>query len=150
VDEPLQIDLRQGGNREAWLGRGWGLAEPHGSWTVGRDATLLLPGLDDPPDWVMALLVRPYLGPPHAALPFQDLVLFVNEIRVLTRRLEGPQMIRLAIPDGAVAPHGPITLRLRCPGATAPRALSGGGDARLLGVSVISLSFARRPSTVDP
>lgn len=134
---PDSIDFTRGGNSAPWLGIGWAEAEPHGSWTVGEHATLRLPGRANPPACTMALLVRPYLAPPRR--PFQDLLLYLNEVRVLARRLTGAGTIRFAIPDGAVARFAPITLRLRCPGATSPRSLGMGGDPRPLGVSVVSL-----------
>lgn len=136
---PLEIDFCQGGNREGWLGRGWGPAERHGSWSIAEHATLILPGLEDPPGCELALRVRPHLAPPACA--FQDLLVYADEVHVLTRRLTGPQTVRLRLPQGAVEPRTPFTLRLRCPGAVSPRRLGTGGDERRLGIALVSLSL---------
>ena len=102
-----------------------------------RDATVLLPGVPAPAGWVMEAQLRPFVL--AGRLPFQEVIVYVNEVRTLMARLDRPARLRVVVPDGAVAPGAPITLRLRCPGAMAPRDVMASNDTRRLGVSLSRL-----------
>ncbi len=128
------IDFVAGGNSGDVVENGWGNVEPHGRWTTGHDATLLLPGLASPDGSIVELDVWPYVVPDK--LPSQDLIVYVDEVRALSVRLTVATRLRFALPAGAARPGAPFRLRLRCPQATRPRSIVQSNDNRALGVSV--------------
>ena len=88
-----------------------------------------------PPGTVVELDMRPYVM--AGKCPHQDLIIYVDEVRVLSARLTQGARLRFTMPATRT---DVVRLRLRCPGATAPDPISNSQDSRALGVSLSRLA----------
>lgn len=138
--QTIRIDLVAGGNAAAYLGKGWGTPEPHGTWTTDRESRLAISGLAADRDHRLTIVLGPYLCPP--AVTFQDVTIVANGFDLTTSRLERGGEISVTIPAAIIAMKPTLDLALRCPHAISPAALGASDDVRWLGVSVWRITLA--------
>lgn len=127
------LNFTIGGNAGPYLGAGWGQPEDGMTWTDGPNARLQM--LVKPPvsDVSLVLSCFPFLG--EGAIPYQELTVFVNFLRVGFAVVAEPSEIEIPIPKSVF--KEPLTLiDLYIPKATSPEAIGTGSDVRQLGLAV--------------
>ncbi len=135
-----QIIFNKGGNGNAVTLTGWGMPEPHGTWTNGVESRLRLEGLRPGAAHALTIHLRPFTHPP--VLRHQDVRISVNGTVVAKARVTEAGPIECTIPAGTIGADGSAAVLLECPHATAPSALGLSQDIRRIAFSVWALTYA--------
>ncbi|MGI8820643.1 MAG: hypothetical protein ACR2ID_07245 [Chthoniobacterales bacterium] len=80
-------------------------------------------------------------NPPE--LPFQPVEVFVNDRQAAEWQVGELSDFTANIPGEITRPGGTLTITLRLPKATSPKALGQGQDPRMLGVSCLELQLTK-------
>jgi hypothetical protein len=127
------LNFSAGGNAGPYCGTGWGQPEDGMIWTDGPNARLHM--LVKPPasDVSLVLSCFPFLG--DGKVPYQELTVFVNFLRVGFAVVAQPSEIEVLIPKW-VFKEPQTQIDLYIPKATSPQALGIAGDVRQLGLAI--------------
>jgi hypothetical protein len=124
-----------------YLGKGWSLSEPWGTWSDGGESQIIL----RPMSRVHSLLLETtaLLAPTHTG---QSLEILVNDAPVLSTRLVKPDDNRLNIQLPAevqqnVERQGVLNIRLRYANAISPGELGLSKDPRKLAIGIQALTL---------
>jgi hypothetical protein len=127
------------GNALPYCISGWSEPEAGIAWTDGLNAKLSFAVEPPTSDVLLSLSCVPYLG--EGKIPFQELHVFVNFLRVAFAVLKAPTDISIKIPQYVFSqPHLDIDFYL--PRAVSPAFLRLNPDLRQLGISVSQLTMA--------
>ena len=131
--QALTIDFTSAGNFSAFKSYGWGVPEPHGTWTDGNEAGIEIAGLDPACNYVCELLVSPYLA--RSDILQQEIIIKISGTEIHSEKVAGVSLIHLLIPSLAIQNDGRLEMTFWCPTPIRPRSLGISADARLLGFS---------------
>lgn len=119
---------------------GWGEPEVGLIWTDGLNATLAFLAKPPSQDVHLALSCSPFLA--EGKVPFQELHLFINFLRVGFSVIRRPTEIEWKIPKHVFGtPH--VQIDLYVPKACSPAMLRLGPDLRELGLAVERLTLTQ-------
>lgn len=123
------------GNAGRFLVSGWGGRERRGRWTVGPNATMVLPGTyDTERDYRLRFSASPNLG--RGRLESQRVSVRANGHALGEAELTGGRRkLEFTIPAGAVRPDR-LVIEIQVPGHVSPASLGIGRDQRSLGIYV--------------
>ena len=143
-----QLGFAVGGDGHRLLGRGWSFPEPHGTWTIGREAAVrMVVDGPDRPDLVLTCTVVPFLAPGRKRL---DVGVVVNGWPVAQWRFEGdgwrPDRKRVAVAAALVPPSGHLELRFVIDRPLSPDAVGHESTERPVGLSLHALGIGGRPA----
>ncbi|WP_445179411.1 DUF6311 domain-containing protein [Pseudomonas sp. McL0111] len=150
ASDPLKLipELKQGERvvfnvaspAAAYLGKGWSLNEPWGTWSEGAESQIVL----RPNSRVRSLLLETtaLLAPNHTE---QSLEIFVNDVRVLSTRLVKPEQNRINIELPAdvqqlVERQGVMRIQFKYANAISPGELGMSNDSRKLAMGLQALT----------
>ena len=126
----LHIDMRLGGNADAFLGAGWSNPEPHHRWAVGQESKINLPARFVATPKRIEFTVHPFIE--ERLRPSQRVTLFLNDIEIDAKTLAHMETFSFIVPRKLLGK--PITLRICTPDATSPHELGLYEEKRCLSV----------------
>jgi hypothetical protein len=118
---------------------GWSLPEPHGTWTNGNEAAVMIGGLEAGRDYICEMQVMPFLAPP--TLTQQVIVVKLAGTQVARAALSADKVIRFPVPAVAIDDTGCTELSFWFPHATVPRSLGLNEDGRKLGFTFRTITL---------
>jgi hypothetical protein len=126
--------------------------EPHGCWTDGPEARLLIRGLDPSVNYAADLELRPYTAPP--AVAEQQILIILGDTEMGRHTLSGRTLLSFEVPAAAISTQGDVQLRFLLPDAVVPSVLKLSTDGRMLGFSLRRLKISPvagpEPRWTDP
>jgi hypothetical protein len=128
--------------RRNYLGNGFSYAEERLTWTVGLQSEILLPAPQEDGDYMLRMLVQPFVNPP---LPrSQMLKIYIGDHQLGGVELEKPhqRFVEYRVPSFLFVGQPSFRLRFEHPDAIAPNEV-GGKDKRPIGVGFRRLSLVR-------
>jgi hypothetical protein len=136
-----KVSFGQGGGSERFKESGWSKTEEKFTWTEGTVAVLKVkvPASNDSVTLKMSLagLVK------EPALPFQPVEVEVNGQKVADWQVGDVAEFVAAIPHDITKKGGELTITLKTPKATSPKALGLNADPRVLGVCCLDLELSK-------
>jgi hypothetical protein len=136
---PIRFNL--GGGSERYRGTGWSKTEQDFTWTEGKLAKLNLSIPADTGALVLTMNMGGLTKPPTLAAQAVEVV--VNGQKVADWQVADPADFTAQLPADLTKKGGALTIELRLPNATSPKALGLGDDGRLLGIRAHSLELKR-------
>jgi hypothetical protein len=127
------INFSRTGDAPAFLGSGWGEPEEGRIWTDGLNASMNFRARPPAADVAMVLSCDAFLGEGH--IPYQELTVFVNFLRVGFAVIDVPMELEFEIPRW-VFKEQDFQVDFYLPKAASPAALGIGSDLRNLGIVV--------------
>ena len=118
----VEIHFGQAGDSDAFVGEGWGPAEPDHRWTLGPHSVLHLPPAAAGPNRVLVLDMLPWCD--ARSLPQQTVMLAVNDRLLATVHIFDHRVLAFALPSGLPA-EGKVRLTFSHLNAHTPRAAGG-------------------------
>jgi hypothetical protein len=142
------LDFMIGGSALPHCVSGWGEPEVGLIWTDGLNARLIFTVEPPASNIALALNCYPFLG--EGKIPFQELHLYVNFLRVGFATLKAPQELVFTVPRHVFSQRT-LYIDLYLPKAVSPSFLRLGQDIRQLGISVthLTMSEQREPAVAD-
>jgi hypothetical protein len=143
-----QIGFAVGGDGHRLLGRGWSFPEPHGTWTIGREAAVrMMVDGPVPARLTFTCTVVPFLAPGRHGLGV-DVV--ANGSPVARWRFEGegwqPAERRVEVDPAVLPPSGRLELRFVIDRPLAPDAVGHESTQRPVGLSLHALRIGGLPT----
>jgi hypothetical protein len=133
------LNFTERGNAQSYLAAGWGAPEATLTWTDGLNARLSFSARTPKSDVTLVMSCTPFLG--ERKVPFQELHVFTNFLRVGFSVLAQPTEIDIVIPT-YVFDRPQIDIDFYIPRAFSPASVGLGADLRVLGVAVHRLMMA--------
>ena len=121
------------GNAQIYCVSGWAMPEDGLTWTDGLNAKLRMSVKPPASDVTLVLSCFPFLG--DGKIPYQEVTVFVNFLRVGFAVIDRPAEIEVSIPN-YVFRDPRIEIDLYLPRACSPSTIGTGVDERALGVAV--------------
>lgn len=134
------IEFKTGGNSDDYRVSGWSHTEPDFTWTEGPSAMLSFTLPADVGPLVLKMKLAGLIQPPE--LPAQPAEIYINQQKIGEWQVGETAELQTDVPV-ALTKAGSLTLELRTPKATSPKALGKSEDGRVLGLCVFNLTFAR-------
>ena len=136
-----KVSFGQGGNSERFKESGWSKTEEKFTWTEGTMATLKMkvPATTD----TITLKTRLSGLIKEPALPFQPVEVEVNGQKIADWQVGDLSEFVAAIPHDITKKGGELTITLKTPKATSPKALGINPDPRILGICCLSLELSK-------
>jgi len=139
IGAPIRFNL--GGGSEGYRGTGWSKTEQDFTWTEGNVAKLNLPIPANAGALTLTMNLGGLTKPP--TLASQAVQVVVNGQKVADWQVADPADFTAQLPAEMTKNGGTLTIELRIPNATTPKALGLGEDGRLLGIRAYSLELKR-------
>lgn len=135
------IQFNAGGNSERYRVSGWSQTEKDFTWSEGKMAKLALPI----PANVGALTLNMKLGAlvSSPTVASQTVEVIANGQKIADWQVADTADLSARIPAEVTKNGGTLSIELRVPNATSPKALGLGDDSRILGVRVYSVELKR-------
>jgi hypothetical protein len=126
------IVFGQGGNSEPYKASGWSKTEEKFTWSEGTSAQLSMrvPATENAVSlkMKMAALIKP------PDLPFQPIEIQVNDQKIAEWQVGDTAEFVASLPHDLTKAGGVLTIVIKTPKATSPKALGLGADPRILGI----------------
>jgi hypothetical protein len=136
-----KVSFDKGGSSEPFRVSGWSDTESQFTWTEGTSAVLAMRVSPTKAPVVLKIKLAGLTKDPE--LPFQPVEVYVNDEKVADWRVgANPAEFSVAIPKEMTSRGGLLTITLKIPKATSPKALGMSADPRVLGVSCFDLQLA--------
>ena len=136
-----KVSFGQGGGSERFRESGWSKTEEKFTWTEGTVAVLKMkvPASNDSVTLKMRLagLIK------EPALPFQPVEVEVNGQKMADWQVGDVAEFVAAIPHDLTKKGGELTITLKIPKSTSPKALGLNADPRVLGVCCLDLELSK-------
>jgi len=136
-----KVSFGQGGGSERYRESGWSKTEEKFTWTEGTVAVLKMkvPATNDSVTLKMRLagLVK------EPALPFQPVEVEINGQKTADWQVSDSSEFVAAIPHDITKKGGELTITLKIPKATSPKALGINPDPRILGICCLSFELSK-------
>ena len=136
-----KVSFGQGGGSERYRESGWSKTEEKFTWTEGTVAILKMkvPATTDSVTLKMRLasLVK------EPALPFQPVEVEINGQKMADWQVSNVAEFAVAIPRDITKKGSEVTVTLKTPKATSPKALGINVDTRILGVCCLDLELSK-------
>ena len=136
-----KVSFGQGGGSERYKESGWSKTEEKFTWTEGTVAALKMkvPATADS----ITLKIRMSGLIKEPALPFQPVEVEVNGQKIADWQVGDLSEFVAAIPHDITKKGGELTITLKTPKATSPKALGINPDPRILGICCLSLEISK-------
>jgi hypothetical protein len=141
LDGRIDLSFARDANGVPLLGDGWSRPEPPGCWMTHVASVMNLPALPDCELIDMVVTAAPNIR--GALLPYQRLILQVNQVVAGEFHFTGSLRVGCDMPTAALRRNGTDRLRLIHPDAQQP-SLLGGKDGRVLALMLRSISLQPR------
>jgi acyl carrier protein len=138
-----QIEFGRQGNGFEYLLGGWSHNDSTRTWTIGHESQVLLPRPRRRGTYVLTATGLPFVA---AAVPFQRLIVQVNDTEVGRFLLNAPFKIECVLPWSLLADAAEILVRFRHPDAARPCDATSSRDRRWVAISFTDLTLSRAPA----
>lgn len=136
-----KISFGQGGGSERYRGSGWSKTEEKFTWTEGTTAVLKMKVPATNGSVTLKMRLAGLIKEP--ALPFQPVEVEINGQKMTDWQVGDMAEFATAIPHHITKKGGELTITLRTPKATSPKALGVNVDPRVLGVCCLDLELSK-------
>jgi hypothetical protein len=136
-----KIVFQKGGNSAPYKAGGWSQPEEKFTWTEGTSAQLRIPVA--PTTDYLSLKIRMAALVKAPELPLQPVQLFVNDQKIAEWEVSDTAEFVAAIPPEITKPGGVLTITVKTPKATSPKALGISADPRILGICCLDLELSK-------
>jgi hypothetical protein len=133
------LNFTNRGNAQSYCTSGWSNAEPTLIWTDGLNARMSFSAKAPKSDVSFIMACTPYLG--DGLVPFQELHVFVNFLRVGFAALAQSAEIEISIP-AYVFNRAEADVDFYLPRACSPASVGATSDLRVLGIAVHRIMMA--------
>jgi hypothetical protein len=120
---------------------GWSKAEEKFTWTEGTTAVLKIRVAPSRTPVTLKMTMAGLVKDPD--LPFQSVEVVVNDRKIADWQVGAPAEYTALIPQDFTASAGELTITLKIPRATSPKALGQNADPRILGVCCFNLELSK-------
>lgn len=134
------VEFKTGGNSEPYRVSGWSHTEAEFTWTEGQSAVLSFSLPPNPGPLLLTMKLAGFINPPE--LLNQRVEVHLNQQKIAEWEVGETAEFEAEVP-AALTEAGPLTLELRMPQATSPKAIGKSQDRRVLGACVYNLTFIR-------
>jgi hypothetical protein len=136
-----RITFGQGGNSEPYKASGWSKTEEKFTWSEGTSAELHLPVAVTNDTVALKMRIAALTKAPD--LPFQPVEVFVNNQKIAEWKVADTAEFVAAIPRDITKLGGNLTITIKTPKATSPKALGLSADPRVLGICCLDLELSK-------
>lgn len=136
-----RIVFGQGGNSEPYRVSGWSKTEEKFTWSEGTSAQLRIPVPATEDAVSLKMKIAALIKPPE--LPFQPVEIWVNSQKIAEWQVGDTAEFAAAIPRELTKLGGDLTIVIKTPKATSPKALELNADPRVLGICCLDLELAK-------
>jgi hypothetical protein len=133
------VSFGAGGGSERFRQSGWSDTEKQFTWTIGTSAKLVFPIVPSVQPLNLRMRLTGFTKPPQ--LPAQPVEVFANEQKIAAWEVSTTADFTAVIPAVIAEKGGVLTIELKTPKATSPKALGMSNDARVLGVLCSELAI---------
>ncbi len=141
--EPVTVDFRVGGNLTEFQPTGFSRPEDHGTWSLGKQSSIVLPSRQKGTPSYLTMTAFPYTI--EGIIPKQTVKIQANGVDVFAGDLTGWKDISVLIPETAIGDRPEVMLTFRYPLAIAPRNAGQSSDDRQLALLFQRLSLQAAP-----
>ena len=136
-----RIAFGQGGNSGSYKVSGWSKTEEKFTWSEGTSATLRIPvpATED----TVSLKMRLAALTKAPELPFQPVEIHVNDQKIAEWQVADTAEFVASIPHDLTKAAGVLTIVIKTPKATSPKALGLSADPRILGICCLDLELSK-------
>lgn len=138
----VPITFGRGGNSEAFKSSGWSEPEDKFTWSEGSSAELRVSIAPTLKNVTLKMTIAALVKPP--ALPFQPVEVDVNGEKVAEWQVADTSEFTAPVPPDATKAGGRMTITIKTPKATSPKALGLSADSRILGICCLQVELATR------
>ena len=136
-----KVSFGQGGNSEHFKESGWSKTEEKFTWTEGTVAALKMKVPATANSITLKIRMSGLIKEP--ALPFQPVEVEVNGQKMADWQVGDLSEFVAAIPHDITKKGGDLTIILKTPKATSPKALGINPDPRILGICCMSFELSK-------
>ena len=141
VQYGTKIAFGRGGNSEPYKTTGWSVTEEKFTWSEGTSAQLQIPVPATTDAVTLKMRIAAMVKPPE--LPFQPVEIFINDQKITEWQVAETSEVVARVPPDLTKDGGVLSIDIKTPKATSPKALGISADPRVLGVCVFELQFAK-------
>lgn len=141
VEYGTKINFRQGGKSESLRVSGWSQTEEKFTWSEGKVAVLRLSAAPTNDPVALKMTIAALVKPPE--LSFQPVEVYVNDQKIADWQVSDTAEFAAPIPLEITTSGGVLTITIKIPKATSPKALGLNADARVLGICCHFLELAK-------
>ena len=136
-----KVSFGQGGGSERYRESGWSKTEEKFTWTEGTIAILKMKVSATNDTVTLKMRLAGLIKEP--ALPFQPVEVEINGQKMADWQVSDVAEFAVAIPHDVTKKGGEVTVTLKTPKATSPKALGLNVDPRVLGVCCLDLELSK-------
>ena len=136
-----RVSFGQGGGSERFRESGWSKTEEKFTWTEGTVAALKMKVAATTASVTLKMRMSGLIKEP--ALPFQPVEVEVNGQKMADWQVGDVAEFVAAIPHDLTKKGGELTITLKIPKSTSPKALGLNADPRVLGVCCLDLELSK-------
>jgi hypothetical protein len=136
-----KVSFGQGGTSEKFKVSGWSTTEEKFTWTEGIAATLKVQVSASDSPVTLKMTLAGLIKDPE--LPSQPVEVLVNNRKVADWQVANTAVFTTVIPQELTKAGGELTIVLKTPKATSPKALAQNADERVLGVCCFDLELTK-------
>jgi len=142
VEPVLDLDFRRSGNAKAYLGRGWSVAEPDYTWTVGEESIIRFKSPAPPGPFLLRMTYSSFIS---EFVPLQPLDCYINDhmIASFTEDSRKPTFREFRFNKSVFHGVEESVIRLEHPFAAAPNKFAKVNDDRSLAFCFRTISILR-------
>ncbi|MFL6520962.1 MAG: hypothetical protein ACJ8NS_12125 [Chthoniobacterales bacterium] len=141
MDVGTKINFGLGGSSEPFKRSGWSKTEEKFTWTEGTSAQLQFRMAATDDTVALKMRIAALIKPPE--LPFQPVEVYVNEKKIADWQVGNTAEFTAAIPHDVTKAGGVLTIDIKTPKATSPKALELSVDPRVLGVCCFEVELSK-------
>jgi hypothetical protein len=130
-----------GGNSDSYKVAGWSKTEEKFTWSEGTSATLRIPVAATEDSVSLKMRLAALIKAPE--LPFQPVEIQVNDQKIAEWQVGDTAEFVASIPHDLTKPGGVLTILIKTPKATSPKALGLNADPRVLGICCLDLELSK-------
>jgi hypothetical protein len=135
------IVFGQGGNSEPYKVSGWSKTEEKFTWSEGTSAQLKIPVSATQDAVSLKMRMAALVKPPDQ--PTQPVEIWINDQKIAEWQVGDTAEFVAAIPHDLTKGGGVLTIVIKTPKATSPKALGLSADPRVLGICCLDLELSK-------
>jgi hypothetical protein len=136
-----KVEFGTGGESERLRNSGWSKTEEKFSWSEGMFAVLVMRVAPTTESVTLRMKLSGLIKEPE--LPFQPVEVLVNDQKIADWQVGDTADFIAAIPHDLTKKGGELTITLKVPKATSPKALGLNADPRILGICCHELELTK-------
>ena len=136
-----RISFGQGGGSDSFKVSGWSKTEEKFTWSEGAEAVLQMAVAPTNDSVILKMRLAALVKPPE--FPSQLVEVTVNDLKIAEWQVGDTADFTAAIPHDIAKVGGVLTISIRTPKSTSPKALGLSADPRVLGICCLNLELSK-------